>query len=208
MGEQSQKGVDSLRANCLTRGASFFPPCRSICGVGGGHPPGGRAELRSERRNVVRLRRLRLHILGCPTTRLVLRGLAVMARLTQRPQVLWCIRVRLLPCLQLLSTQRPMVGNGCRSTAQHTPRIRVQVSLALTLPANVITALTRVASLLFALCLVRRAWTTIGQLTAPRLTAWRSRLPWHTRTPGVGTYGFPEVGVSVIARNRSASLSP
>lgn len=153
---------------------------------GKGVTPQGQGQRESEWRNVIGMRRLWLFLLGCPTTRLMLRGLAVMAWLAQWPKVLRCIRVRFMPCLQLLSTQRPMVGDDCRSTAQHTPRIRVQIRLALPLPANVIATLTRASSLLLTLFRVFRAWAAIGQLTASWLAAWRSGFPWHTCTPGEG----------------------
>lgn len=64
------------------------------------------------------------------SARLFACGLAVMARRTQRTQMLRSIRIRGTLCEQLLSRQREMVGNRRATTAQHTPRVRVQVRAA------------------------------------------------------------------------------
>lgn len=65
---------------------------------------------------------------------LVPRCLTVVARDAQRTQMLRRIRVRLTPRDQLTSGQREVVSHVRRTTAQHTPRVRVQVRTTDALP--------------------------------------------------------------------------
>lgn len=109
--------VNLPRENSSMSHASFFPPCRSFAGGRGGHPPGW-------------LRTARLHTLGSPPARLVLRGLPVVARRAQRTQTRPRIRIGHTPSNQRTTRLWEAVGDGRRLAAQHAPPMRVQVALA------------------------------------------------------------------------------
>ena len=106
--------VNLSRENSSMSHASF-PSLPFFCGRARGHSPG-------------RLRTARLHTLGSPTARLVLRSLAVVARRAQRTQTRGRVRNRDATCGQHAARLREVVSNRPCLAAQHAPRMRVQVA--------------------------------------------------------------------------------
>ncbi len=74
--------------------------------------------------------------LSSKTATLIPRRRLVMASGTQRSKMLRRIRIRIAPSDQLTARQREMVRDVRRSTAQHTPRIRVQIRTPNALPTR------------------------------------------------------------------------
>ncbi len=135
-------------------------PYRSvILGRRRGHPPW------SERRTLARF--TTRTSLRSKSTRLFTCSLAVMARRAQRTQMLRSIRIHDTLCDQLLSRLREMVGNRCATTAQHTPRVRVQVRAADTRPQAPIRARPRCYTLRGRFLLMGRTASARGQFGAP-----------------------------------------
>lgn len=118
----SGRAPDQHRHTAVTCTSERSPRLRNRPGERGS-PPG-------------RLRPVGLHTLGCPTARLVLRGLFVVARRAQRTEPRE--RVRIFDALGDQRTARlgEVVGNGRRLAAQHAPRVRVQVTPAGAFPLD------------------------------------------------------------------------